>query len=55
MGKVAKACWGLTLSLGWSVRAEIGLFARGTGDRGRCAVVASISGAGTVGIADWND
>src|ERR1700757_3533714 len=47
MGKVAKACWGLTLSLGWSVRAEIGWFARGTGDRGRCAVVASISGAGT--------
>ena len=43
MGIVAKVCWGLTLSLGWSVRAEIGLFARGTGDRGRCAVVASIS------------
>ena len=36
MGIVAKACWGLTLSLGWSVRAEIGLFARGTGDRGSC-------------------
>ena len=55
MGIVAKACWGLALSLGWSVRAESGLFGRGTGDRGRCAVGASISGAGTVGIADWND
>ena len=55
MGIVAKACWRLTLSLGWSVRAESGLFARGTGDRGLCAAVASISGAGRVGIPDWRD
>ena len=47
MGIVAKACWRLTLSLGCGVRAESGLFARGTGDRGLCAAVASISGAGT--------
>ena len=33
MGIVAKACLRLTLSLGWSVRAESGLFGRGTGDR----------------------
>jgi hypothetical protein len=36
MEMVAQACWRLTLSLGWSVRAEGGLFARGTGDRGLC-------------------
>jgi hypothetical protein len=42
MGIVAEACWRLTLSLGWSGRAESGLFARGIGDRGSCAVVAPI-------------
>ena len=55
MGIVAKVCLRLTLSLGCGVRAESGLFARGIGDRGPCAVVASMSAAGTVGIPDWND
>jgi hypothetical protein len=44
MGIVAKAFGRLTLSLGCGVRAESRLFARGTGDRGRCGAVASISG-----------
>ena len=47
MGIVAKAFRRLTLSLGCGVRAEGSLFARGTGDRGLCGAVASISGAGT--------
>ena len=55
MGIVAKAFRRLTLSLGCGVRAESRLFARGTGDRGLCGAVASISGAGTVGILDWSD
>jgi hypothetical protein len=37
------------------MRAESGWFGRGIGDRGLCGAVASISGAGTVGIPDWND
>src|SRR6516162_849033 len=45
MGIVAKVCLRLTLSLGCGVRAESRLFARGTGDRGLCGAVASISGA----------
>jgi len=44
MGIVAKACWRLTLSLGWSVRAESGLFARGTGDRGLCCSCVNLRG-----------
>jgi hypothetical protein len=55
MGIVAKVCLRLTLSLGCGVRAESGLFARGTGDRALCGAVASVFGAGTVGIPDWND
>src|SRR6266567_6764148 len=31
MGIVAEACWCSTLGLGWGVRAEGGLFARGAG------------------------
>src|SRR6516165_1268403 len=47
MGIVAKVCLRLTLSLGCGVRAESRLFACGTGGRGLCGAVASISGAGT--------
>ena len=50
MGIVAEACLRLTLSLGCGVRAKSRLFARGTGDRGLCGAVASISGARTIGI-----
>ena len=53
MGIVAKACWCSTLGLGWGVRAEGGLFARGADDRGLCAAIASISEAGVSGIPGW--
>src|SRR5262245_25872223 len=55
MGIVAKAFRCLTLSLGCGVRAESGWFGRGTGARGLCGAVASISGTGTVGIPDRRD
>ena len=53
MGIVAKALMAVG-GLG-GLRAESGLFARATGARGLCGAIASISGAGTVGIPDWRD
>ena len=56
MGIVAKACWRSTLRLGWRRASgrQVCLRARPVIE-GYAAQIASISGAGTVGIPDWRD
>jgi hypothetical protein len=55
MGIVAEVRWRLMLELGWRVRAEGSLFARGAGDRGLCVAIASIVRVGVGGIPGWRD